>query len=231
MFVLPLYIVGGWTSRIHQRLHSFPERGADLTLYGDSGVPELEDLRHVQTKGGWFETTVAGVVAFRRDKILYSLVTNPKNSSRVNVIWPQQDVLTMDLRTWNTELPHAVWVAVLWDAVSQKFAGEGMDLSAYDTTFLANTLYSTLLGEPGMRLQPCTSLDVNDEVRTLYGASFNTPQGPETRMISIFNWVDSDSFSMISPQYPGVRLDTITIGKNLVLDPGGQCMQLWSEVY
>jgi hypothetical protein len=82
-----------------------------------------------------------------------------------------------------------------------------------------------------MRLQPCNSLNVSDHSRTVYGGSFNTPQGPETRMVSLIRFQERKEFTMISPKYPGVRVDDIPIRDGLVLDQNNQCMLLWSGSY
>ena len=202
-----------------------------LPLYGSTGVPEPSDLRDVQTKGGWFETTSAGFVTFGREKIMQSLVPNRKNTSMVDVMFPFREAVTVEARFWSPTSPSVAWVAAHWDAVSIVFGEQGLNMSAYDTTSLANVWFAMISGEPGMRLQTCDSLDVTDEYRTLYGASFNTPQGPETRMISLFRYQERDDFTIISPKYPGVHLDAIPIKGDLVLDPNNQCMLLWSAIY
>jgi hypothetical protein len=221
-----------WAYHTHYHTTGAPlVRKDGLPLYGSTGVPEPGDLRNVQTKGGWFETTLAGFATFGREKIMQSLVPNCKNASRVDVMFPSRETVTVEARVWSIASPSVGWVAAHWDAVSIIFGEQGLDMSAYDTTSLANVWFSMISGAPGMRLQTCDSLDVTDKFRALYGASFNTPQGPETRMIFLFRYQERNDFTIISPKYPGVLLDTIPIKDDLVLDPKNQCMLLWSVSY
>ena len=230
--LLSLLCSYAWTIHLHVHRNAAPLLRKDgLPLYGNTGVPEPEDLRDVQTKGGWFETTLAGFAACGRVKIMQSLAQTPANSSKVDVKLQSGGVVTVESRVWSARSPPTAWVAALWDAITVVFEDQGMDLSAYDTTSLANVLFSTLLREPGMRLQTCDSLNVSDKSRTLYGASVNTPQGPETQMVCLFGLQERKEYTMVSPKYPGVFLDAIPVEDNLVLDPDNQCMLLWSGIY
>lgn len=202
-----------------------------LPIFGSTGVPEVEDLRDVITKGGWFEATSAGFATFGREKIMQAIVKNPTNSSKVDVKFPSKDNVTVESRVWAATSPSVAWVAALWDAGSVIFGQEGVNMSAYDTTSLANVWFSMMLGRSAMRLQPCDSLNVSDHSRTLYGGSFNTPGGPETRMVSLFRYQEQEAFTMILPKYPGVRVDAIPIREGLVLDQNNQCTLLWSGTY
>jgi hypothetical protein len=203
-------------------------RRDSLALYGDGGYPKLEDLHDVQTKGGWFETTLAGFAIFRREKIMWSLSLNAQNSSAIDVKLPDRTTITVTSQAGNGTSPHALWVAALWDAVTFIFREENVDMSVYDTTALANALFSMFVGKDGVRLQPCASLNVSEDDRTLYGASINTPQGPETRMISLYLLQQGKKVGIISPKYPGVTLKVDPVADSVVLDQNNQCMLLWS---
>lgn len=231
-FLLSLLWLHAWAYYPHSNPTIAPlVRKDSLPLYGNTGVPEPDDLRDVQTKGGWFETTLAGFATFGREKIMQALAQNPKNSSEVDVMLPSRSVVAVESRVWSGASPSVAWVPAMWDAASNIFGEQGVNMSAYDTTALANAWFSMILGEPGMRLQTCDSLNVSDTSRTLYGASVNTPQGPETRMVCLFLFQERKSYTMISPKYPGVSLDAIPIIGELVLDPSDQCMLLWSGIY
>lgn len=205
-------------------------RWNNISLYGATQVPELRDLDSVQTVGGWFEATLGGLAISARDATMRSL--SVENSSHVRVKLLPEYELFVPARSLTPNSTQTVWVAALWDATTKVFTDLGVDLNASDTTMHAFFFYRFIMGVNGMGLQQC-SLDTSDRWRTIYGVSFNTVQGPEARIFSLFMIDTKRELTMFRPTYPGLRAEKLLFsdGMDLISNPLNQCLNVWSSYY
>jgi hypothetical protein len=141
-------------------------------------------------------------------------LTAAPNGSLIDVKLRGQPVAHVISRLWNSDSPNTVWLTAIWDVT---FHGQ----SGVDYTPLANTLFADIIGVANMGSN-CSDVSKLDLQRT-FGARFNTPHGPETR---VFSFRD---MKMVYPTYPGVGVKGLSRTGNgsVILDAEDRCLTIW----
>ena len=214
-FLFPFIAVGLPTWTYSNNLnHTGISKNSSSILYGNRTGPSLADFTSISTPSGWFETTLGGLSLFERSSVMNCLATT-FNGSLIDVQLRGQPVAHVVSRLWSSDSPNTVWLSAIWDVT---FHGPIMGV---DYTPLANNLFSQIVGVSNM-VSNCQDTGMLDLQRP-FGARFNTPNGPETRVFSLRD------LKMVYPTYPGVGVKELskTNDGSIILDAENRCLDVW----
>ena len=214
-FLFPVIAISSptWTYS-HDLNHTGINRNSSSILYGNRTRPSLDDFNGISTPSRWFETTLGGLSLFEQPSVMNCLATT-FNGSLIDVQLRDQPVTHVVSKLWSLDSPNTVWLSAIWDAT---FHGP---LMGVDYTPLADNLFSQIVGVSNM-VSDCQDAGMLDLQRT-FGARFNTPNGPETRIFSLRD------LKMVYPTYPGVGVKELwkTNDGSIILDPEDRCLDVW----
>ena len=215
MLFLLIFVVATMTRASRDSLHTVrATQNGTRNLFGNSCSPSLNDFAGISTLGGWFETTLGGLSLFEPASVM-SCLTPIANGSLIDVKLHNQPVVHVIPRLWNSDSPNTTWLTAIWDAT---FHGQVIGV---DYTPLAHNLFVEIVGGSST-LAECSDTGKLNLQRT-YGARFNTPSGPETRVFSLRD------MKMVYPTYPGVGVKSLSQidSGSIILDADARCLTVW----